>query len=344
MEVDATTIPNEKHIKIHPLAIVTISDHHTRIASGGSALPPSSPTIGLLFGQRTSDTISIVDAEELDPNTSTSGENAMVVTKIELHQKVFPLHHVVGWYRVSNEEEPSQEDLQRNQLEISQYCHGEKPVFLLMNAAMEMKKTGDLVDDDQLPLMVYETIGEKETAVFLNVNFELETFQPERIALEKVFKNAPKTQISKETNINEDMPKIKKSKKENKPEVLARPQSEFDEQLNSLQSGIQAMNARIRVLLDFLHKVEKGDVHRDGILLRNIEGLLQDLPLVYAALEEGTMSSLAKGNGSAPLRELENGYNDTILMSYLAAVAKTTKTIHLYSEKYRAACETSRRI
>jgi hypothetical protein len=40
----------QRTIKIHPLAIIGISDHYTRIVSGGSALSTSSPVVGLLFG------------------------------------------------------------------------------------------------------------------------------------------------------------------------------------------------------------------------------------------------------------------------------------------------------
>jgi COP9 signalosome complex subunit 6 len=347
MEIDTLT---PKHIKIHPLAIISISDHHTRITSGGSALPPTSPTMGLLFGTHVDSTLSIVDAEELDPTTTSNEANDLVSTKIELHRKVFPLHHVVGWYRVGSEEGPTEDDLRRNQCEISQYCGGDsRPVFLLMNPSNdgeEVKKL-DLVRDDQLPLMVFETL-EGENAVFVNAEFELETFEPERIALEKVFKTAPKTTSGKESleNKNEEdsTRKVKKSKKEeskSQSETEKRPPSQLDGQLDSLQSSIRAMNARMRVLLEFLHKVEKGELPRDDALLRSVDGLLQKLPLVYAALEEGVASSLSANNGRTPLRELENDYNDTMLLSYLAAVAKTAKTVHVYTEKYRSACESS---
>jgi COP9 signalosome complex subunit 6 len=184
--------------------------------------------------------------------------------------------------------------------------------------------------------------------VFVNAEFELETFEPERIALEKVFKTAPKTTSGKESleNKNEEdsTRKVKKSKKEeskSQSETEKRPPSQLDGQLDSLQSSIRAMNARMRVLLEFLHKVEKGELPRDDALLRSVDGLLQKLPLVYAALEEGVASSLSANNGRTPLRELENDYNDTMLLSYLAAVAKTAKTVHVYTEKYRSACESS---
>jgi hypothetical protein len=59
MDIDSTSSGGALHsqqqqqqrsIKIHPLAIIGISDHYTRIVSGGSALSTSSPVVGLLFG------------------------------------------------------------------------------------------------------------------------------------------------------------------------------------------------------------------------------------------------------------------------------------------------------
>jgi hypothetical protein len=46
----SSLVPRQRIVKIHPLAIIGISDHHTRVVSGGSALPRTSPVVGLLFG------------------------------------------------------------------------------------------------------------------------------------------------------------------------------------------------------------------------------------------------------------------------------------------------------
>jgi hypothetical protein len=97
----------------------------------------------------------------------------------------------------------------------------------------------------------------------------------------------------------------------------------------------------MRVLLDYLQKVQKGELPADPVLMKSVDGLLSQLPLVYAALEEGMASQSSEQNERKPLRELDNEYNDTMLLSYLAAVAKTAKTVHVYTEKYRGAFESS---
>ncbi|KAL7458533.1 hypothetical protein ACHAWC_010138 [Mediolabrus comicus] len=368
---------NNKNIKIHPLTIIGISDHHTRVISGGSALPRNAPVVGLLFGNQNiaDNTISIVDAEEMeypeDGNKSALSESHKqnIVRKIDLHQKVFPKHVVVGWYRVHTGDSssgsdnadvvPTEDDLRMNQLEMAQYC-GEgvvSPLFVLMNAASP-EYTGISDDDnakkstsqnseldDALPLTVYETLlsegGGGGGSAFVNASFELETHEPERIAVEKVFNTQSTASAAsaqqKDSSSDKDDKKQqhhRDDKKDSSKPSYVRPPSELEVQLTSLQSSIRSMNVRMSILLEFLQKVERGELPPDNALLRSIDGLLQQLPLVLAALKEGTGSG---GKKKKPLDELENDFTDTMLLSYLTAVAKTAKSVHVYSEKFHGA-------
>lgn len=367
---------NNKIIKIHPLTIIGISDHHTRVISGGSALPRNAPVVGLLFGNQNiaDNTISIVDAEEMeypeDGNKSALSESHKqnIVRKIDLHQKVFPKHVVVGWYRVHTGDSssssdngdvvPTEDDLRMNQLEMAQYC-GEgvvSPLFVLMNAASPeytgvsddnaKKSTSQNSElDDALPLTVYETLlsegGGGGGSAFVNASFELETHEPERIAVEKVFNtqssSAAASAQQKDSSSDKDDKKQqhhRDDKKDSSKPSYVRPPSELEVQLTSLQSSIRSMNVRMSILLEFLQKVERGELPPDNALLRSIDGLLQQLPLVLAALKEGTGSG---GKKKKPLDELENDFTDTMLLSYLTAVAKTAKSVHVYSEKFHGA-------
>ena len=368
---------NNKIIKIHPLTIIGISDHHTRVISGGSALPRNAPVVGLLFGNQNiaDNTISIVDAEEMeypeDGNKSALSESHKqnIVRKIDLHQKVFPKHVVVGWYRVHTGSDsssssdnadvvPTEDDLRMNQLEMAQYC-GEgvvSPLFVLMNAASPeytgvsddnaKKSTSQNSElDDALPLTVYETLlsegGGGGGSAFVNASFELETHEPERIAVEKVFNtqssSAAASAQQKDSSSDKDDKKQqhhRDDKKDSSKPSYVRPPSELEVQLTSLQSSIRSMNVRMSILLEFLQKVERGELPPDNALLRSIDGLLQQLPLVLAALKEGTGSG---GKKKKPLDELENDFTDTMLLSYLTAVAKTAKSVHVYSEKFHGA-------
>lgn len=108
------------------------------------------------------------------------------------------------------------------------------------------------------------------------------------------------------------------------------------------------MNLRVSVLCEYLARVEGGEeAEADGALLRSIDGLVQQLLLVLASLEGGGRGSSSSSSsddadsphGRTPLREIENEYDDAMLLAYLAAVAKTARAVHVYSEKFRNACE-----
>ena len=369
----------------------TFSSVPTHIQSISSLISPLFCSIGR--------DISIVDAEEMEyPKVGADDSHrAAILTKIQLHQKVFPQHKVVGWYRVQKHDDencmndndgvvPSEDDLRMNQNEMARYCSvvdgkdnsghdhdAESPLFVLMNAAKTNGGSGgdnnkkpsatnnaseEMEVDEELPLTVYETLASPDGgAVFVNVDFELETFEPERIAVEMVFKTQPSqmavaSTVPKEAAAagkgEEERKTGKKSKKDesdkqhksSKP-AFTRGPTELDSQLDSLQSSIRAMNVRMNVLLEFLQRVEKGEITPEDSLLRSVDGLVRQMPLVLAALEEG-QASTAGANGRKPLRELDNEYSNTMLLTYLAAVAKTAKSVHVYSEKFRNSCESGK--
>ena len=409
-------------VKLHPLAIVGIADHHTRVVTGGSKLPAAAPVVGLLFGHSSSSSaegggsgdgraVSVVDAEEVecpgDGDGDGDAQRAAVWKKIELYRKVFPQRRVVGWYRVRREEEsagdavaegegegavllPSDEDLRVSQAEMARYCRGEDgeeeglPLFALMQggarggrrgssaaAAHASDAAGEMAGDEALPLAVYETLPGAPAAgggaVFVHADFELETHEPERIAVERVFRApaAAPPRDGAEAGAGAGGPEgggeadvgrqaAKKSKKGDAaaaadpppPPPSARGPAALDGQLDALRAAVRALNVRTTVLLEFLQRAERGEVAADDALLRRVDGLVQQLPLVLAALEEGGPAALGGGGGGdarqRPRRDLDLEHDGTMILTYLAAVAKTANSVHAYSEKFRSMCESGR--
>jgi len=381
----------EKTLKVHPLAIIGISDHHTRVMTGGSALPPNSPVVGLLFGYQEGLVVSILDAEEMEPflphetDSARAAHLETIRTKITLHQKVFPRHEVIGWYRVattaSTEEEeedgevlPTAEDLRMNGNEMREY--NESPLFVLMNGCPTKKKDGEknknvqgqdarekLDRDERLPLAVYETLlttttdggGEsQQQPVFVNLEFELTTSEPERIAVEKVFKTQPPPSaaaatatVTKDDTVmaTEDTTNLKKDTDEKDPESTTTetpssstqsqaPPSNLDMNLSNIQSTINSMNVRIAILLDFLHKTQTKEIPINHSLLRQVDGLVRQLPFVLGS----------GGSASSFTREFHDEYKEMMMVSYLASVAKAAKSVQIYSDKFRVLNENRRGI
>ena len=404
----AAAADQEKTIKCHPLALIAITDHQTRVLTGGSALPPGAPVVGLLFGHQDGLTVSILDAIEMEhsfasaSSSSTSGEvefrggteaeqaqhKAALKTKIELHRKVFPTHEVVGWYKVTTgdgndngEEEggPTEQDLRTNNGKMKDL--NESPLFLLMNSGFsssdsgKKKATSDdskqdggdgsagqtarekLDRDEQLPVSIYESlVTVDQAAIFVNLEFELETFEPERIAVENVFKaqrqvvTTSSTAATAASDNDTKMPSAEDAKKDPacalaalfkskaggaagdasapaaapapQPQQPPAPPSELDAHFHTMQSSIESMNDRISVLLDYLRGVESGAIpNPDHGLLRQVDALVRRLPLLQTGQSRGLPG------------EFEAEYDNAVMLAYLAALTKTARAVRVATDK-----------
>lgn len=217
------------------------------------------------------------------------------------------MHELIGWYRVGGSDDIQPEDL---------YIHthpssiirelNESPLFVLMNP--DAGGGGDTTagdNEDDLPISIYESLvtmghpqaGDNESSadqqlrtVFVGLDFELETGEPERIAVEKVFK----------AQANEGA-------------------SGLDLNLDSVTSSVDSMRIRIATLLDFLHRTHSKEIPVNYSLLRQVDGLLRQLP-VLTDERLGT--------------EFDAEYDDMMILAFLASVAKTAKAVQGYSDKF----------
>mmetsp|Transcript_18064 Transcript_18064/g.41091 ORF Transcript_18064/g.41091 Transcript_18064/m.41091 type:complete len:289 (-) Transcript_18064:160-1026(-) len=227
---------------------MNISDHHTRVRTGGSPLPPSSLVVGILFGTRDSaeSPHSVVDTAEVEYETTSAGPVLTVDsirTKIELHCEVFPLIDAVGWYRVGDDVDPSD-------LALHEQMRGlvDSPVFVLVRSDPE-----DGAKD--VPVSIYE--GDEGGAAFLALEFELDAHEPERIAIEHVAKT------QRATSSSPDGP------------------GPLESQLRSVASSIDAMRERVDKVVWYLKGVEQGEISGGNQkLLRQAIALAKILPAI----------------------------------------------------------------
>ena len=89
--------------------------------------------------------------------------------------------------------------------------------------------------------------------------------------------------------------------------------SGLDRQIQSLTSSMNSMKACVATLLEFLHKVQHGEVPPNPTLLRHVHGLLCQLPIVT--------------NPTQLSEELGTGYSDALILSYLAVVTKPANVV-----------------
>ena len=213
--------------------------------------------------------------------------------------------------------------------------------------------------DEQLPVSIYESLITKDqAAVFVNLEFELETFEPERIAVENVFKaqrqvvTTTAAAASAAPDSNKDtsskIPSVEEAKK-NPAGALAAlfkgkiasavagdggdaapkqqqqpppPPSELDAHFHTMQSSIESINDRISVLLDYLRGVESGTIpDPDYGLLRQVDALVRRLPLLQTGRSRGLPG------------EFEAEYDNAVMLSYLAALTKTARAVRVATDK-----------
>lgn len=293
----------EKTIKLHPLAIINISDHYTRAKSGGSPLCSTTPVIGLLFGYQENLTIHIMDSIEMEDYPS-EAHSPHIQTNIELHQTVFKNHEVMGWYRIALESQADEQDLNITHVPIRKY--NENPLFLLVSSNPTSVSDHDRLNSSnnnieheekqELPILLYETYVTNEGPVaFRNLEFDVDTHEPERIAVDKVFNT--------------------------QPHVSPAP-SQLDLQFQSLSSSLLSLDARITILLAYLETNTL--THEDYPLLRSIDSLLRNYPPPRRNMFD---------------KEFEEEFEDMLVLTGCATVAKTAKAVNGYVEKFKVVCE-----
>lgn len=286
-----------KKLRLHPLAISSICDHHTRVLLGGSKTPHNAPVIGLLFGIQNGLEISIVDASDalyhVDDNNNIHFMDDEILKKIDLWTAVFNTYELLGWYAFGSEMSPFFLDIHRNFISFHRknFIEGsekplcsESPLFLLMNPSPESKSK-------QLPLQLFESEiyisndSQEPSLVFIDIPFELETNQAERIAIDQVTK------------------------------LTGTDSSSLEVQNQSSSTSLRKLDEKIKMLITTLEAMELNKIPVDHHLLRT------------AAKLNDFFSTVSPDN-------FDDEFVDNMIISYLGATTKTISELATLSEAY----------
>lgn len=194
-------------------------------------------------------------------------------------------------------------------------------------------------DDDSLPINLYD-IHKKSAFVQLELN--LKTFEPERIAMDAVVVSTQKLPKQKYQQKQQAMPTIESSndsnENNNNSSTTGTSNGTIDSmtsgeyQLQSVHSSLEAMNLRIAILLDFLRKTQTNEIPIEHKLLREINALIQQLSFVMNHHSNNNNSTMKHEDNTVSSLNIE--YNDMMILTYFATIAKTTKAVEQYSNKY----------
>jgi len=228
-----------RQVSLHPLAIVGVSDHLTRVKVGGSKQPATSAVIGVLFGKQDDLEVSIFDAIEVayDDDTMTMDEG-FLTKQVDLYTAVYKDKELLGWYAVASEATSGHLALHKDFLKFN-----ESPLFLLMDPSPSV---------DELPIQIFEyelhVVQETPTMLFAPVPWRLETLQAEQIAMEQVAKT--KTDSVSETAVVYE----------------------------AMDNSLKTLAQRVENVATYLSKVNSKELPVNYALLRDIANLVDKLP------------------------------------------------------------------
>ncbi|KAI8130934.1 COP9 signalosome complex subunit 6 [Lucilia cuprina] len=240
---DASTVPSVT-ISLHPLVIMNISEHWTRIrAQAGETCQ----VYGALIGKQKGRNIEVMNSFEL--KTDIVGDDVFInrdyyMTKEHQYKQVFSELDFIGWYTTG--ELPTEKDLAIHK-QIAEI--NECPIMLQLNPLSRSV--------DQLPLKLYESVIDivrsEATMLFVPLTYTLATEEAERIGVDHVARMSTNDTGEK---------------------------SYVAEHLVAQESAIKMLNTRIKIVLKYIKEVEAGKLAANQEILREIYALSHRLPVM----------------------------------------------------------------
>jgi len=234
--------------KLHPLVIVNISDHHTRLKAQSVAQGGNVPRVfGCVIGVQRGRVVEIFNSFELMYDASTQIlDRAFLDKKHEQYKKVFPKYDILGWYSTGSDVKETDMQIHKSLMDIN-----ESPVYVLLNPAINHAQK-------DLPITIYESelhiIEGVPSLIFVKSNYTIETVEAERISVDHVAHLKPSDGGSAATQLAAH--------------------------LTGIHSAIKMLNSRIRVLYHFLSAMQRGEIPYENSLLRQVSSLLRRLPAI----------------------------------------------------------------
>lgn len=246
--VIATGVPASVTVALHPLIIMNVSEHYTRVKA---QLDLSNPhVIGAILGRRTGRHLELFNSFELQ--YTTIEETAVIDmdyfrSKEEQFHQVFKDLDFLGWYTVGGVDcsHASERDvaIHRQLIEVN-----ETSLFL---------KLDPLSKSSNLPVTIYESvidiIDQQPRMLFIEVTYTLVTEEAERIGVDHV------SRLSSGGDANT---------------------SEVADHIQVQRSAVLMLHKRIKIILEYIKAVQDGEVPLDHSVMRDCVSLCQRLPVL----------------------------------------------------------------
>jgi len=230
-------------LSLHPLPILNISEHLTRLKLQKDTNAPF--VIGALLGTQTGKDVEIVNTFELamDDENPEKVDHAFLVSRKEQYKQVFPSLELIGWYTVT--QEPTSRHIALHEEFVAYTAN---PILLILQPLDTVKADGTGL---ALPLKAYESTVEirdrSSRNVFVEASFSVETGEAERIAVDWVAKGGEGG-------------------------------TSLESHLQTQRAAVKMLHDRIQLLIQYVAGVITGERPTDHTALRSLSALIASLP------------------------------------------------------------------
>ncbi|KAK7468658.1 hypothetical protein VKT23_003162 [Stygiomarasmius scandens] len=231
-------------ISLHPLPILSISEHLTRLKLQTNSNSPF--TIGALLGTQNGREVEIVNTFELVMDADgQSIDHGFLVQRRDQYKLTFPSLEFIGWYTVA--QKPTSRHIELHQ-QFTGYCS--TPLLLLLQPNITLAGSTD-GSSQSLPFKAYEPSFEikdnRSRAVFIEAAFNVETGEAERIAVDWTAKGGGSG-------------------------------TSLESHLQTQRAAVKMLHDRILILVQYVTDVIAAQAPADHGILRSISALIGSLP------------------------------------------------------------------
>ncbi|KAG2023868.1 COP9 signalosome subunit 6 [Coprinopsis cinerea AmutBmut pab1-1] len=238
----SSTTSSGLSVSLHPLPILNVSEHLTRLKLQKNDTNPF--VLGALLGTQTGREVEIVNTFELATEADGSTvDHGFLVSRRDQYKQVFPSLEFIGWYTVAPK--PTARHIALHE-QFTGYCS--TPLLLLLQPSLSL---GGGVNSQTLPFKAYEpTVEIKERtsrSVFVEVPYNVETGEAERIAVDWTARGGGSG-------------------------------TSLESHLSTQRSAVKMLHERILLLVKYVSDVIAGTAKKDHDTLRSLAALVASLP------------------------------------------------------------------
>ncbi|KAF9459420.1 maintenance of mitochondrial structure and function-domain-containing protein [Collybia nuda] len=233
-------------LSLHPLPILNISEHLTRLKLQTNS--PSPFVLGALLGTQNGREVEIVNTFELAiEGTGELVDHGFLVSRRDQYKQVFPSLEFIGWYTVAPHPTARHVVLHEQASLFTGYCS--TPLLLLLQPNVNAISMS--INAQALPFKAYEPSIEmrdrKSRSVFIEASYNVETGEAERIAVDWTARGGGSG-------------------------------TSLESHLQTQRSAVKMLHERILVLVKYVTDVISGQAKKDHVTLRALTALIASLP------------------------------------------------------------------